>query len=291
MKLRRRVSAVDFTEDMMPSTRRAVFKDVMSLHWFDLLKLGLLLLAAILPVIVMSITADAYEARIYSALADPAADEALFAARADAVSFRNTTALVSIPLYMLFNVVLAGAIRLIRQYAWEEVAFFWGDLGKGIKQNWKQYIAVGLLMGAQNAIGSYLTGYGVINQQKALIIAGGIFRGIAWIIIFPVCAYMLVQISVYGNTFRQNFRVGSALFAKSPVKTIAVLLAVCAVTAISLIPNFICHIAGYAFGALLAPYTMLVWFLFTSAQLDKYINPTHFPELVGRGMRKNDNGQ
>ena len=289
MRLRRRIASVDFTEEMMPKNRKEVFFDVFKLHWFDLFKLGLILLAVMLPVIVLGFIADAYEASIYSGLAKSPTAQELAAAKAQAVSFNNTTSLICIPLYMLFNLALAGTARVIRQYGWEEVTFFKRDLWIGIKQNWKQYVSIALFMGINNSVGLYINGFGISGGDSAVKVAGGIYQGITWLLFFPVCAYMLIQICIYSNTVGQNVKIGIALFSKTPVKTFLILVPLCAVFAVSLIPNGICHIVGRALGALIAPTTLLVWFLFVSDQLDKYINPDHFPELVGRGTYRETN--
>ena len=261
----------------------------MKLHWFDFIKLGLILLAAMLPVIVLSFIADAYEARIYLELGEEASAEARLAARSAVVSFNNTTSLICVPFYMIYSVVLSGAARLLRQYGWEEVAFFKRDLWTGIKQNWRQYALIAAFMGLSNTIGLYLNGFGIASGNSAVKIAGGIYQGMIWLIFFPISAYMMIQVCIYSNTVRQNVKVGTALFAKAPIKTVLVLVPLCAVFSVSLIPNGICHIAGRALGAFLSPVTFFVWFLFVSEQLDRYINPDHFPDLVGRGIYRGTN--
>lgn len=128
MKLRRKIASRDFTENMMPQTRKEVFFDVLKLHWFDLLKLGLVLLVAFLPVLIMVVTNDAYEAKLMAEVGENASQQALQEIRSTVIFFRNTSAFICIPFYMLFAVVLSGSLRLTRQYAWEEVVFFWRDL-------------------------------------------------------------------------------------------------------------------------------------------------------------------
>lgn len=284
MKLRRKIASTDFTENMMPQTRKAVFGDVLKLHWFDLLRLGFLLLIALLPVFVTTVTNDVYEARLIADLGENLSEDALQAANSAAIFFRSVSAFICIPLYMLFAVVLSGALRLIRQYAWEEVVFFWRDLWVGIKQNWKQTVILAFLMGLQGAVSRYLNGIGVVTQDTAMKIVGGIFGGILWLIFFPMYAYMLIEIGIYSNSFMQNLKAGFALYAKTPFKTVLVLLCLAAVFLSALLPNFLGHIIGPAVGILLLPILLLIWFLFVSEQLDKYINPVHFPELIGRGL-------
>lgn len=284
MKLRRKIASCDFTENMMPHTRKDVFFDVWKMHWFDLLKLGFVLLIAFLPALAMTVINDSYEAKLMTEIGTNAPQEVLQEIRIAVISFRSSSAFVQVPLYMLFAVVLAGALRLIRQYAWEEVVFFWRDLWIGIKQNWRQTIILGLIMALQNAIGQYLNSMGTVTRDLVLKISGGVFGGVTWLICFPIYAYMLVVICVYSNTFMQNLKVAFALYAKAPLKTLLILILLTAVFLISLLPQFLCHIIGQIAGVLLLPILLLIWFLFTSAQLDKHINLIYFPELIGRGL-------
>lgn len=284
MKLRRKIASTDFTENMMPHTRKEVFFDVWKMHWFDLLKLGFILLIAFVPILMMTVTKDAYEAKLMAEIGVDASQEILQEIQISTLMFRSTSAFIQVPLYMLFAIVLSGTLRLVRQYAWEEVVFFGRDLWIGIKQNWKQTIGLAFLLGLQNAIGQYLNAMGTITQDLALKIAGGVFGGVTWLICFPIYAYILIGISIYSNTFMQNFKVAFALYAKAPLKTLLILISLIAVFLISLLPQFVCHMIGQVAGLLLLPILLLIWFLFTSAQLDKHINPIYFPELLDRGL-------
>lgn len=296
MKLRRKIASRDFTENMMPHTRKEVFFDVWKMHWFDLLKLGLILLIAFVPVLIMTVIDDIYAVRLTTSIGSDTSEDTLLEMYTSIISFQNTNSLIRIPLYILFATVLSGVIRIIRQYSWEEVVFFRRDLWIGITQNWKQCTGLACLLGVQVAVGQYLNGMGIISQDMALKIASGVFSGITWFICFPIYACMLVQISIYGNSFSQNLRAGIALCAKAPIKTLVVLFLLCISFLISKLPWLMCHIIGQIVGVLLLPIMLLIWFLYVSAQLDKYINPTHFPELIGRGMyreiiEKNEKGE
>ena len=288
MKLIRRVATRDFTENMMPQTRKEIFFDVVKLHWFDLFILALVLLVSFLPVLMMTVINDTYDIQYMAELAENASSEALQTAQASIISFRNIIAFLSIPCYMLFAVAVSGAMRLMRQYAWEEVTFFWRDLWTGIKQNWKQTVSIAFVLGLQNAVGQYLSGMSSLTQDPAMKIASGIFLGITWILCFPIGACMLAPISIYSNNFRQNLKVGFVLFARNPFKTLLVLLGMTCLFWAGLYPNFLVHLIAQALGILLLPTVLLVWFLFEMEQLDKHINPLYFPELIRRGMYQNN---
>ena len=124
----------------------------------------------------------------------------------------------------------------------------------------------------------------ILAESSSLKIAGGVFNGISWLIFAPIYACMLVGIAIYSNSFSQNWKVAAALYAKAPLKTLLALLATVCVFGLCLLPQFLLHMLGQILGLLLTPILLLIWFLFVSAQLDRYINPIYFPTLVGRGL-------
>lgn len=269
---------------MLPTTRPQVFWDVLKIHWFDLLRMGLLLLVAFAPILVNALLPDFYTMRLYAELPQDATAEALQSVRLAAAAFRSTSALISIPLYLIFSIVFAGAARVIRQFAYEEIVFYRRDLAIGIKQNWKHYVLLALLLGIQGFFGIWLSGSGSMTVGYAVGTVGAIYNVLLLVIVLPVLAYMLVLTAIYSNTFLQNLKLGLALYAKSIPMTLLTLLGCGICYLISVIPNFYCHLFGRLIGTLLLPVSFLIWTLFVLSNLDKYVNPQFFPELVGKGL-------
>lgn len=288
MKRKREWAAVDYTQNMLPQTRKEVFFDVIKLHWFELLKIGGLLLIAFLPILTISVVNDAYEVQRMSQITGISSQEALREAVFEVYSFRNTSAWINIVCYLIFAVAFAGALRLIRQYAMEEVVFFWSDFLKGIRQNGRQILILALFMGIQNAIGLYLSSNGQFAQDKLLGSLGLIFNALSVFIFLPAWAYLTVLVAVYDNTFMQNLLLAFSLYANTLWKTIVILPSLGVLFLIGLLPNFICHVLGQVFGALLLPIALLIWMLFVFNQLDHYINPRFFPELTGKGLYREE---
>lgn len=102
--------------------------------------------------------------------------------------------------------------------------------------------------------------------------------------LMPISAYMLVCISIYGNTFTQNFAQAFVLYMKAPVKTIAAVLCCFGMLALWAIPNTTLHFALILIFIVLLPTILLGWYLFSYNQLDKYVNSEKQPNLVGKGV-------
>ena len=92
MKLRRKIASHDFTADMMPSNRKAVFTDVMKLHWFEFLKMGLILFVAYLPILCSLFLQDVYEIRAQGDIPENASYETIQKVLLEIVSLRTMNA-------------------------------------------------------------------------------------------------------------------------------------------------------------------------------------------------------
>ena len=99
---------------------------------------------------------------------------------------------------------------------------------------------------------------------------------------------MLVCISVYGNTFSQNFLQSFFLYIKAPAKSILALLCSGGILLFMLYPNMVVHVAVALLCTIGEPFFLLGWFLFVYHQLDIYVNKEKHPEIVGKGIYTED---
>lgn len=285
MKRKYRVASTDYCEDMLPQSHKEVFLDVLKLHWFDLLKLGGILLAFFMPSILLTLAGDLWESQVTSQM-EGMTQEEVQQLQLEIASFRCTCSVIRIPLYVLFSMCLAGAVRFIRQLAHEQIPIFWRDIGRGIRQNGVQTAVLAFVFGIQQAIGCYLSNMAAVIQSVALELAASAYHAIFAVAFLPIWAYMIVFIGLYQNSFKQNLRLAIALYAKTIGRTLITLLVCCAVLAVGFVPVNLCHLIGNVLGMLTLPISMLMWTLFVFEQLDLYIHPHFFPELVGKGLYK-----
>lgn len=273
----------DFNLENLPHTRKEVFIDVIRLHFFDLIKCGLLLFAFCIPFIALTIYKEMamidYQERIYSTTDTIQ----IYNLLRSMVLFDDIIAVVEIPLWMFIGVGLSGVMRIIRQFAWEENVFMRYDFVNGIKQNVKQIEILMLLVGIINLV------YTVV--QNAIIISlGGIetylvlIPQIILLIVFvPILFYVMVCASIYNNTFMQNVRIACVLYANNMGKTVLALLCTLILSILMLIPNIFCKIIGNIMFSILFPTCMLWWWLSAYDMLDAKINIINHIDLIGRG--------
>lgn len=276
----------EYEHSMLPKNRKEVFFDVLKLNWVRFLFYGFLVLLISLPLHVSVILADLYQAQITTSL--EAGKITAVEAVSMAASSSNTLALVDIVFCVIFAVGFSGLAHIMRQHAWEESVYFRHEYIKGIKQNAGSFALLGLLVGIIKFACTWFGNFLMLHNGNAFAYAGYIPAAILAIFLAPPAAYMTVCIPIYGVKFHQNFKTALMLYFKSFFKTVLAVL-VCAVLFVpQMIPNFYCHLIGRIVSSLATPFIMLGWFVFTYEMLDKTINPKLYPQLVGKGVYKEE---
>lgn len=266
-----KAAAQDCTEASLPSTRRAVFWDVLKLQFFKLALCGLITLAAALPVFLVTMVEGLYRLSLTQQVHQGELTQEL-AALYSPLS-RSMGAVLQIPLLLLLAVALAGVGRIIKLLAWEEPVLFWWDLRRGLRQNLGQMLVLAALMGVIRFACVYAAGKGFWLPGL-----------LALLFLAPPAAYMAVGICVYDLPLSQQFRYALILYAHRPLATLAA-CAVCAVPFLfQLLPNFYVRMVAGLLGGFLIPVVMLGWFCFCFAQMDRFLNQSRYPELLGRGL-------
>lgn len=275
--------ATDYTPDMLPSNRKEVFFDVVKLHFWDLVKLGLVLLLFAMPLHLLAIGEDIVAGSIYAQVQKATAEQQQ-GAYLTAMAVQLLRAVLSTVFVPFFAVGLSGMLRIIRQYSWGENVFLATDFIKGVRQNWKQVTQLQFLMGVIYTLS-------LLAQQLADISTGAV----AWLlhipmavfilVILPVAGYAAAGIPVYSAGLLSHFRAGLQMYIKSLFPTLFGVLIAMMIYLPLMIPNLYVHIFGRMIATLLTPVALLGWCLFCYNQQDKYINQTAYPELIGKGTR------
>lgn len=272
----------DFTPDMLPTTRRGVFKDVLKLHFWMFIKLGMLLLLFSAPIHLLAGIERIYVAYLHETIGTETA-EAVARITYRTVFVSDLRAAVNIPLLMLFSVGFSGIMRVIRQYAWEENVGFRHDFALGVKQNFKQTLLLSFIVGLCSFICVFIANTSYTADNAAATYAVYIPMALG-VLALPVAAFMTVCIPVYSNTFAQNLRVSLALYLKTFFRSWLAVLCAGAPFITFFIPDFyVCFFGRFA-ATVFAPFGMLGFYLYALRQLDKYVNAGRFDSLIGKGL-------
>lgn len=272
----------DFTPDMLPTTRKGVFKDVVKLHFWMLIKLGLLLLLFSAPIHILAGIEQIYVAYLHETIGT-ATPEAVAQVTYQAVFVSNLRAAINIPLLMLFSVGFSGIMRVMRQFAWGENVSFGHDFAVGVKQNFRQMLILSFIVGLYGFICVFIANTSYTADSVAITYAVYIPMALG-VLLMPAAAIMTVCIPVYSNTFMQNLRVSFALYFKTFFKSILAILCAGALFVTFFIPNFYVCFFGRLVATVSIPFGMLGFYLYVLQQLDRYVNAGRFNSLIGKGL-------
>lgn len=270
-----------YTANMLPSTRKAVFFDVLNLHWKELLLLGLILLLFYLPLLLCGVFRDLFISGLYDTLQQ----------QSNGQSWGNTLiyldvlyALICTVLTVIFSVGLSGVSRVIRQYAWLENVHIPTDFGKGLKDNYKTVCALCFLAGLIYTL--CLTVYYTAGSYASMFLSclSMVPIGLSVLVVFPIFAIAAVMVPIYTNRLTGLLKNAFLVYSRTLGKTLLYLI-VCLVPYIpALLPNFYCHLFGSIAAVLLTPFVLLGWTLYCYGPFDRFINPVVCPELIGKGI-------
>ena len=135
MKRKMKCTADDYTENDLPLTRKDVFCECYKEHFRLIFNTGLLCLAFLIPVIIVSFMRDMYVISAVGQLKEQTVEKvSAMVYQADAVY-----GLFQILAQTLFAVLFAGVVQFLRQLLWNEPIFFGDDLKRGFKSNSLRY--------------------------------------------------------------------------------------------------------------------------------------------------------
>ena len=278
----------NYSINMMPTTRKQVFNDIIHLQFARVIYVGLILLVFSLPLHIIDLFEDVYVTGMVANITDNNTQSEIEMISLGVVSLKNTIALIRIPLYLFFAVGLSGVLRILRQYCWIENVSIKHDFLLGIKQNLKQCLLLATVFSILNFLSTYLinTSYMVGEQNYSVFLFLPV--AIEFLLILPMVLIICVCIPVYSNTFMQNIKVAASLMMKKYFKILfsSVLLSLPFVIISEL--GFYQNLVIRLIYSVLGGFFIIGFFLFTYNVMDEHINSKYFPELVGRGITWNE---
>ncbi len=275
----------DFSTQMLPQNRKQVFRDVLNLNWQKFVSYGFLIFLFTLPIHAVAVWKNATIATISQNIDSGSAEQQLQIVQ-QILSVKNLCAFIMIPCFMLLSVGIAGLCKVIRQYAWGENVFFGSDFYSGVKSNAGQMLLLSFISGVIYALTTYAYNLSQMAQDVAFSILMLVVVFVTIFIGLPILAYSTVCIALYQYKFGTILRMSLSLTFSFPFKTYLALICCVAPFVVQFVPNQVCFVVGRVVATLLVPIIMLAWFLFAFDALDEKVNKKHFPELVGRGVFK-----
>ena len=264
----------------LPHNRKEVFFDLLRHRKMDLFALSCLAFAFFIPLAVDLFYFNFLE---NVAIANERLDY-LF-------SLIFYSMLIMLPCMLIGFIGLAGAFHVAKKIVWQEGIMLSLEFFQGIKENWKHALVNGAVFGI-TLFGLVVGGsYLLIFSKEMPVLCGVGIGALAVIFLFlgMSIALFYTQDVYYENTYiitlKNSFRFLGLLNWKVLViflLSTGALVALCAI-------NLITLSIGLFLFAILNSVVIILYTLISHSAFDKYINAVNYPDMVNKGLYKDEN--
>lgn len=267
----------------LPRNRFQEFKYVASL-WDRMLTISLLVLLFALPLVALLSVSAVVEA----SLLEKVTDEVEYLSKM--LQMRVFTGLLSIVGFYPLMLGLSGAFYFMRKTVWSQGATIKGDFFKGVKGGLAASIAPAIFaMLIYLFFQTSLWFVPVLLKDLVWQIVMYVVVGLVVILMFSVIMYDLAQNAIYKVSFFQRLK-NSFIFAlvKYPRNALTAII-----TFVPFVPMIMWRVLGLVIAfTLMAVYCfalcVLGQTLYCHSVFDKYINEKNYPDLVKKGLAKEE---
>lgn len=276
---KRKIAETDFLESSLPQTRRSQFFDILKINFKLLLKIGFVLIAFLSILLIKSMLVDHVNNAINLALKDGALTAE------DATQMTNTTFIISEAVniigYPLLFIGLGGTLRVIRQLCFSEGVIFSYLFKKGLKDNLKQFLVMGVITALiQLGINAYTTIYGIDFISIAML-------GLYFLIYLPIIVIYLYYSSIYTSNIAISLRNAGYFYIKSVLPTLGLVVVIFGpIILMEYFFNFVVvkQLIYVLLAIVVLPILLLIGYLINLNTFDKTINLSEFKELYRKGL-------
>lgn len=265
----------DYTASDLPLTRKDVFFECYKERFSLIFKIGLICLLSLLPAFLVKFTKDLYIISAISSLTEPT-EEAILNIY---YSANAVYGLFEVGAFVVFGVLFAGVVQILRQMLWNEPIFFCDDFKNGLKSNAVRFGTSAFILAMINYLLNMLT-----ESLWTYILSGGFIA-----LILPVAVWFGLQNIYYRVSVVASIKNAILMYTKTLPATVLLFVA-------TIIPFWLAtSVINFVFIKLIVllvmglfyvvPLTMC-WILYALHIFDKYINQEQYPEIYRKGMRK-----
>lgn len=284
MLFNKRENNIDFKKSDLPKTRKELFLDIFKVHFFDLIKTGLLFLLFSIPLFAVIIVKDLFTLSLYEQYVssiitvEEYKNNLLFT-----FYLFNSLEVIGI---LILSLAFMGAFRLYRELGYLRPLFFSQDYILGIKKNFKNYfinfLIIGIIYFGINIC--FILDVDPLVKMIPLIIS--IF------LILPIIFISLVMSQIYTDKYFLLLKNSFLLFTRGFIFYLLFSLGFISVFFITLIPILIIkYILFIIYFLILLPILSIGFICYNNYMFDKYINKEHAKELYNLGLTKPKNNE
>lgn len=276
---KRKIAEKDFLESDLPQTRKSQFFDIIKINYGLIFKIGLFLLIPFLLIIVKNFFVDYFNILTINAFknAKLSEEESRYWIN---MLFISSNA-IDIVLYPFLFVFLGGILRVFRQLCFSEGVLFKYLFKKGVKDNWKQFLIIGIFTALfKFGMNALITFFG-FDVYSIIVLVFFV------VVYLPVIVVYLYYSSIYVSNIFISLRNALYVYLKS-LWQVLLFVVIAFALPISLeffmTGLFIKQSIYIVSVVLLLPLVILAGFLMLLDRFDKTINITEYQTLIRKGL-------
>ncbi len=294
----------EYARSTLPTSRWALFWDILKGRFGKLFLVNLLMLVTLLPMFAIIVMRTLF---IYSqgmsgpfgsglGVGYPIVPDVTGVAQAAVLNVDLLWFALLIPASFIAAIGLSGGMYIIRNLIWTEGVFVANDFVRGIKRNYFNvlealliFTLVLFLARITGDLADYLVAIGA--PASGWLVASKVVGYILVALMIPICMWML--------SLGVNYKQGPwSLFRNAVIMTVGTFPQTVFFAAVSLWPFFLLLFTGTSIMILFliaifvmiilgCSYAFLVWFDYSQWAFDKFVNP-NMGYAVGRGLYNKD---
>ncbi len=197
---------------------------------------------------------------------------------------------IMLPCMLIGFIGFAGAFYTAKKIVWQEGVSVTLDFFQGIKENWKHALIDGMVFGiALFGLvigGSYLYIFAPVHAAVKGIGIGALI--IIFMLFGMITMLDFTQSVYYSNSYLRTFKNSFSFLGLTNWRTLLTFLFSTGVVVTLCCFNMITIGVGLFLFAILNSVVVVLYTLISHSAFDKYINQEHYPEMVGKGLYKDD---
>ena len=198
--------------------------------------------------------------------------------------------LIMLPCMMIGFLGMVGAFYVAKKMVWQEGTMIAVDFFQGIKENWKHAILNGVIFGLALCGliigGTYLMLYAPIH---AVVKGIGLGALILFFLVFGmVTVTNFTQCVYYENSYFITLKNSFSFLGLLNWKLLVTYLLTTGVVVTLGLFNLITLSIGLLLFAITNSLVVIIYTLISHSAFDKYINKEHYPDMVNKGLYKDE---
>ena len=197
---------------------------------------------------------------------------------------------IMLPCMVIGFIGLAGAFYAVKKLVWQEGIMISYDFFRGIKENWLHGLINGMLFG--------IILFGFVVGGEYLLIRGDlppVIRGIGFggLILVMLTFGMIIPLNFtqgvyYSNSYSRTLKNSFGFLGLLNWRILLTFLFSTGVVIALACLNMITLGVGLFLFALLNSVVITIYTLLSHSAFDKFINKDHYPDMVGKGLYKDN---